>query len=66
VLAAAGAQILVQDEATSVVWGMPGFVARAGLAEKILPLDQLASEIVRRTNGALPRAKSQPNVLHVN
>jgi chemotaxis response regulator CheB len=28
---------------------MPGFVARAGLAEKILPLDQLAPEIVRRT-----------------
>lgn len=50
-LAAAGAQILVQEEASSVVWGMPGFVARAGLAEKILPLDQLAPEIVRRTSG---------------
>lgn len=44
-----GARVYVQNEATSVVWGMPGFVARAGLAEKILPLDQIASEIVRAT-----------------
>jgi two-component system chemotaxis response regulator CheB len=46
-LATQGARILVQDEASSVVWGMPGFVARAGLAEKILPLDQMAPEIIR-------------------
>ena len=45
---AAGGQVLVQDEATSVVWGMPGAVARAGLADKVLPLDQLGPEIVRR------------------
>jgi two-component system chemotaxis response regulator CheB len=44
----AGGQVLVQDEATSVVWGMPGFVARAGLADQILPLDQLAPEIIQR------------------
>jgi two-component system chemotaxis response regulator CheB len=44
-----GARIYVQDEATSVVWGMPGFVARAGLADKILPLDQIGYEIVRAT-----------------
>jgi two-component system chemotaxis response regulator CheB len=43
-----GGQILVQDEASSVVWGMPGFVARAGLADKILPLEQMANEITRR------------------
>ena len=42
-----GARIYVQDEATSVVWGMPGFVARAGLADKILPLAQIGFEIVR-------------------
>lgn len=47
-LCAAGASVLVQDEASSVVWGMPGFVARAGLAEKILPLDQMGGEIIRR------------------
>jgi len=44
------ANVIVQDEATSVVWGMPGFVARAGLAEKILPLDQIGSEIIRRAS----------------
>jgi two-component system chemotaxis response regulator CheB len=44
----AGGQIVVQDEATSVVWGMPGFVARAGLADKVLPLNDIAGEIVRR------------------
>ena len=33
-LAAAGAHLIVQDEATSVVWGMPGFVARAGLVRR--------------------------------
>jgi two-component system chemotaxis response regulator CheB len=47
-IAAAGGQILAQDEASSVVWGMPGFVARAGLAEKILPLNQIAGEVMRR------------------
>jgi two-component system, chemotaxis family, protein-glutamate methylesterase/glutaminase len=47
-LCAAGASVIVQDEASSVVWGMPGIVARAGLAEKILPLDQIGNEIIRR------------------
>jgi two-component system chemotaxis response regulator CheB len=44
-----GARIYVQDEASSVVWGMPGFVAKGGLADKILPLDQMGAEIVRAT-----------------
>jgi two-component system chemotaxis response regulator CheB len=44
-----GARIYVQDEASSVVWGMPGFVARGGLADKIIPLDQMGAEIVRAT-----------------
>jgi two-component system chemotaxis response regulator CheB len=44
----AGSRVLAQDEATSVVWGMPGYVARAGLADRVLPLDALAPEIVRR------------------
>jgi two-component system, chemotaxis family, protein-glutamate methylesterase/glutaminase len=47
-LSAAGASIIVQDEATSVVWGMPGFVARAGLAEKVLPIGEIGGEISRR------------------
>jgi two-component system chemotaxis response regulator CheB len=46
---ARGGQVLVQDEASSVVWGMPGFVARAGLAEKVVPLSELGGEILRRT-----------------
>lgn len=45
---AAGGQVIAQDEATSVVWGMPGFVARAGLADRVLPLSLIAPEIVRR------------------
>ena len=45
---AAGGQVIVQNEATSVVWGMPGFVARAGLADRVLPLGLVATEIVRR------------------
>ena len=44
-----GGQIVVQDEASSVVWGMPGCVAHAGLADKIVPLNQIAGEIARRT-----------------
>jgi two-component system chemotaxis response regulator CheB len=45
---AAGGQILVQDQRTSVVWGMPGFVARAGLADQVVPLSQVGGEILRR------------------
>ena len=44
----AGGQILAQDEATSVVWGMPGYVARAGLADRVLPLSLIGDEVVRR------------------
>jgi len=55
-LAAAGAHLLVQDEATSVVWGMPGFVARAGLADAALPLGSLRGEIVRRAGIGRDRA----------
>jgi two-component system, chemotaxis family, protein-glutamate methylesterase/glutaminase len=61
---AAGGQILAQDEASSVVWGMPGFVARAGLADKVLPLGEIASEVMRRVNqyrgGAAPHSGSIP------
>ena len=41
-------QIVVQDEATSVVWGMPGYIAKAGYADRTLPLNQIAGEITRR------------------
>jgi two-component system chemotaxis response regulator CheB len=45
---AAGGQVLVQDEASSVVWSMPGAVAQAGLADQVLPLGQLGSAILRQ------------------
>jgi two-component system chemotaxis response regulator CheB len=53
----AGGRVIVQDEVTSVVWGMPGFVARAGLADKVLPLSLIAPEIVRRVRAG--RGKPQ-------
>jgi two-component system chemotaxis response regulator CheB len=43
-----GGQIVAQDEPTSVVWGMPGYVVKAGLADRVLPLSSIADEIVRR------------------
>jgi two-component system chemotaxis response regulator CheB len=51
ILKAHGASILAQDEASSVVWGMPGAVVNAGLADRVLPLDQVVPEILRITNG---------------
>jgi two-component system chemotaxis response regulator CheB len=47
-------QIVVQDEASSVVWGMPGYIANAGLADKVVPLSNIALEITRRVQ-AKPR-----------
>ena len=46
-----GGGILAQDEASSIVWGMPGLVAKQGLAEKVLNLEGLAEEITRRICG---------------
>ena len=43
----AGGSALAQDAATSVVWGMPGAIARAGLAHAILPLSQIAPRILQ-------------------
>ena len=39
--------VIAQDEASSVVWGMPGSVAHAGLCSVVLPLEQIAATIVR-------------------
>ena len=44
-----GGRALVQDEATSVVWEMPGLVAAAGLADAVLPVGEIANELQRRT-----------------
>jgi two-component system chemotaxis response regulator CheB len=48
----AGGQVLVQDEATSVVWGMPGQVAAAGLAAGVFPLKAMAQEVDRRVRSS--------------
>lgn len=48
-LVAAGGTVIAQDEPTSVVWGMPGAVARAGLCTAILPLGDIAGWIETRT-----------------
>ena len=44
----AGGRVVVQDEATSVVWEMPGLVASGGLADAVLPLNAIAGELLRR------------------
>jgi two-component system chemotaxis response regulator CheB len=44
----AGGQVLVQDEVSSVVWGMPGAVVSAGAADKICSLPEISQEVVRR------------------
>ena len=45
----AGGRVFAQDEPTSVVWGMPGAVATAGLAHSILPITEVADAISRAT-----------------
>jgi two-component system chemotaxis response regulator CheB len=47
VLRSAGSAVLVQDQATSAVWGMPGAVTAAGLADRVLPLGSIGPEILR-------------------
>jgi two-component system chemotaxis response regulator CheB len=49
VITAKGGQIIAQDEASSVVWGMPGAVVQAGLANAVLPIEKMADEIVFRS-----------------
>jgi two-component system chemotaxis response regulator CheB len=49
ILRAQGASVIAQDEASSVVWGMPGAIVNAGLADRVLPLDEVVPEILRIT-----------------
>jgi len=51
----AGGEILAQDEASSVVWGMPGAVVNSQLADKICPLSEMSQEIVRRVHASRKR-----------
>ena len=49
---AAGGAVIAQDEATSVVWGMPGSVTHAGLCSSVLPLERIAPAVIRLFSGA--------------
>jgi two-component system, chemotaxis family, protein-glutamate methylesterase/glutaminase len=51
-IAAAGGSVIAQDEASSVVWGMPRAVAQAGLCSVVLPLTDIAPKIIRLFSGA--------------
>lgn len=55
-----GGSVLAQDEATSAVWGMPGAVVHAGLAQRVLPLNDLAPEILRVVRRTRPEAHRLP------
>ena len=43
-----GAYVIAQDQASSVVWGMPGAIVEAGLADRVVGLNEMASAILRR------------------
>ena len=53
-IAAAGGSVIAQDEASSVVWGMPGSAVHAGICSAVLPLDQIAPKVARMFLGASP------------
>jgi len=48
---AAGGNVIAQDEASSVVWGMPGATAQSGACSALLPLDKIGAEIARICRG---------------
>lgn len=53
IIADAGGSVIAQDEATSVVWGMPGATARAGVCSAVLPLDQIGPKLVQILKGGV-------------
>jgi two-component system chemotaxis response regulator CheB len=52
----AGAATVAQDEATSVVWGMPGTAVRLGAVTQVLPLERIAAELLRLAGGSMAQA----------
>jgi two-component system chemotaxis response regulator CheB len=53
-IVAAGGHVFAQDEATSVVWGMPGQVTNAGLCSAVLPLPEISGKLTRLFAGERP------------
>ncbi|WP_370326405.1 chemotaxis-specific protein-glutamate methyltransferase CheB [Euzebya sp.] len=59
-IGAAGGQVVVQDEETSTVWGMPGIVAEGGLAQQVLALDEIAGALITATGGSSRLSAAPP------
>jgi two-component system chemotaxis response regulator CheB len=53
-IVAAGGSVIAQDEASSVVWGMPGAAANAGICAAVLPLNQIGPKLVQLFSGVRP------------
>ena len=54
-----GGHVLAQDEASSVVWGMPGAAVQAGTVDAVVPLRELAREIAGRVHSTMPQQAGQ-------
>jgi two-component system chemotaxis response regulator CheB len=53
-IVSAGGSVIAQDEPTSVVWGMPGSAANAGVCSAVLPLEEIGPKVVRLFRGEKP------------
>lgn len=62
----AGGEVIVQDQASSVVWGMPGSVVGAALADSVYALSAMAGEIVRRVNTRRPGSVHAPTTRSIS
>jgi two-component system chemotaxis response regulator CheB len=61
-----GGRVYVQDEESSVVWGMPGQVAAAGWADRIFPLRAMATEIDRQIRASRQFSRPAPGLVPSN
>ena len=60
----AGASTVAQDEATSVVWGMPGEAVKLDAADAVLPLNRIAEKLLEMAQGKSPLKK--PGLLPID
>jgi len=59
----AGSSVVAQDRATSAVWGMPGAVTAAGLADRVLPLAAIGAEMLRFAGRGTSAGKAVPGAV---